>query len=106
MKQLIRPFHIRYTKERLIEFDNELSKLVRTKQEFSKTLNNLQQTLESTTKNKDETNEALTLLQKQNTDLESDINSGKDRLNTLNKNISNIENNAAHISEIKNQSDN
>jgi hypothetical protein len=35
LKQSIRPFHIRHTKERLIEFNDELFELVRKKQEFS-----------------------------------------------------------------------
>ena len=105
LKQSIRPFHIRHTKERLIEFNDELFELVRKKQEFSETLNNLQQDLELTTKNKVETNKVLTLLQEQNSELESNIESGKDRLDALNEKISNIENDEERISEIKNQYD-
>ena len=105
LKQSIRPFHIRHTKERLIEFNDELFELVRKKQEFSETLNNLQQDLELTTKNKVETNKVLTLLQEQNSELESNIKSGKDRLDALNEKISNIENDEERISEIKNQYD-
>jgi chromosome segregation ATPase len=100
LKQSIRPFHIRHTKERLIEFNDELFELVRKKQEFSETLNNLQQDLELTTKNKVETNKVLTLLQEQNSELESNIESGKDRLDALNEKISNIENDEERISEI------
>jgi len=106
LKQAIRPFHIRYTKERLIDFDNELSELTRQKQEFSKSLNDLQNNLSLTTENKNKTDEILTLLQEKNTELENDINSGRDRLNTLNENIDSIKSNAEHISTIKNQSDN
>lgn len=106
LKQAIRPFHIRYTKERLIDFDNELSELTQQKQEFSKSLNDLQNDLMLTAENKDKADEIVTSLQEKNTELENDINSGKDRLNTLNENINNIENNAEHISTIKNQSDN
>ncbi|SHN92831.1 hypothetical protein [bacterium endosymbiont of Bathymodiolus sp. 5 South] len=109
LKQSIRPFHIRHTKERLIEFNDEfndeLSEFVRKKQEFAETLNNLQQDLELTTKNKVETNKVLVLLQEQNSELESNIKSGKDRLDALNEKISNIENDEERISEIKNQYD-
>jgi septal ring factor EnvC (AmiA/AmiB activator) len=43
------------------------------------------------------------LLQEQNSELESNIKSGKDRLDALNEKISNIENDEERISEIKNQ---
>jgi hypothetical protein len=41
------------------EFNDELSEFVRKKQEFAETLNNLQQDLELTTKNKVETNKVI-----------------------------------------------
>ena len=97
LKQAIRPFHIHYTKERLIEFDNELSELTRQKQEFSKSLDDLKSMVE----NKGEVDEMLISLQEKNTELENDVNTGKERLDALN----NVEDNAKHISEIKNQSD-
>ncbi len=97
LKQAIRPFHIHYTKERLIEFDNELSELTRKKQEFSKSLDDLKSMVE----NKGEVDEMLISLQEKNTELENDVNTGKERLDALN----NVEDNAKHISEIKNQSD-
>jgi prefoldin subunit 5 len=43
------------------------------------------------------------LLQEQNSELESNIESGKDRLDALNEKISNIENDEERILEIKNQ---
>lgn len=98
LKQAIRPFHIRYTKERLIDFDNELSELTKQKQKFSKSLNDLQNDLDLTIENKDKANKIVTLLQE-------NINSGEEKLNILNENINSIENNAKHISNIKNQSD-
>jgi DNA repair ATPase RecN len=52
-----------------------------------------------------ETNKVLVLLQEQNSELESNIKSGKDRLDALNEKISNIENDEERISEIKNQYD-
>jgi hypothetical protein len=58
LKQAIRPFNIRYTKERLIEFDNELSELTRQKQEFSKSLDDLKSMVE----NKGEVDEMQALL--------------------------------------------
>ncbi|SMN00798.1 hypothetical protein SPONL_1558 [uncultured Candidatus Thioglobus sp.] len=105
LKQAIRPFYIHYTKERLIDFGSELSELTIQKQEFTKSLNDLQNDLNSTTKNKGKIDEILTLLQEKNTELEDDINSGKERLDTLNENINNIENNAEHIENIRNHSD-
>ncbi len=106
LKQAIRPFHIRYTKERLIDFDSELSELTKQKQEFLQSLNDLKDGLNLTVENKDKTDEIVTLLQEKNTELESDINAGKERLGVLNENINSIENNAEHILDIKNQSDN
>ncbi len=106
LKQAIRPFHIRYTKERLIDFDSELSELTKQKQEFLQSLNDLKYGLNLTVENKDKTDEIVTLLQEKNTELESDINAGKERLGVLNENINSIENNAEHILDIKNQSDN
>ncbi|WP_320053536.1 hypothetical protein [uncultured Acetobacteroides sp.] len=38
LKTAIRPFHIRYTKERLLDFDAELSELVRKKSQFEEEL--------------------------------------------------------------------
>ncbi|MBA5248751.1 MAG: hypothetical protein FE834_04345 [Gammaproteobacteria bacterium] len=106
LKQAIRPFHIRYTKERLIDFDNELSELTRQKQEFSKSLSDLQDDLILMADNKDEADKIVTSLQEKNTELEDNINTGKKRLDVLNENINSIEDNAEHISTIKNQSDN
>jgi hypothetical protein len=106
LKQAIRPFHIRYTKKRLIEFDNELLGLTKQKLKFLKSLNDLKNKLILTVENKDKADELATSLQEKNTELENDINSGKERLNILNEHINGIENNAEHISEIKNQSDN
>lgn len=34
LKKAVRPFHIRYTQERLLDFDNEISEMVRKKQVF------------------------------------------------------------------------
>ena len=105
LKQAIRPFHIRYTKERLIEFDNELSGLIRQKLEFSKSLKDLQNDLILTVENKDKADEIVTSLQEKNIELENDINSGEERLDVLNNNINDIESNAEDISKIKDQSD-
>ncbi|VVH58526.1 hypothetical protein BAZOLSSOX_1277 [uncultured Gammaproteobacteria bacterium] len=102
LKQAIRPFHIRYTKERLIEFDNELSELTRQKQEFSKSLDDLKSMVE----NKGEVDEMLISLQEKNTELENDVNTGRKRLDALNDNLHNVEDSAEQISEIKNQSNN
>ncbi|CAC9513878.1 hypothetical protein [uncultured Gammaproteobacteria bacterium] len=102
LKQAIRPFNIRYTKERLIEFDNELSELTRQKQEFSKSLDDLKSMVE----NKGEVDEMLISLQEKNTELENDVNTGRKRLDALNDNLHNVEDSAEQISEIKNQSNN
>ena len=102
LKQAIRPFNIRYTKERLIEFDNELSELTRQKQEFSKSLDDLNLMVE----NKGKVDEMLISLQEKNTELENDVNTGRKRLDALNDNLHNVEDSAEQISEIKNQSNN
>ena len=102
LKKDIRPFNIHYTKEMLIEFDNELSELTRKKQEFSKSLDDLNSMVE----NKGKADEMLISLQEKNTELENDVNTGRKRLDALNDNLHNVEDSAEQISEIKNQSNN
>jgi len=41
LKKALRPFHIRYTKERLLDFDEELSSIVRKKQVLDEELANI-----------------------------------------------------------------
>jgi protein subunit release factor A len=76
LKKDIRPFNIHYTKEMLIKFDNELSELTRKKQEFSKSLDDLNSMVE----NKGKADEMLISLQEKNTELENYVNTVKKRL--------------------------
>jgi t-SNARE complex subunit (syntaxin) len=55
--------------------------------------------------NKGKVDEMLISLQEKNTELENDINTGKERLDVLDDNLNNVEDNAKYISGIKNQSD-
>jgi hypothetical protein len=41
LKKAVRPFHVRYTQERLLDFDNEISELVRKKQVFEEEIRQL-----------------------------------------------------------------
>jgi uncharacterized coiled-coil DUF342 family protein len=76
---------------------NELSELTRKKQEFSKSLDDLNSMVE----NKGKADEMLISLQEKNTELENDVNTVRKRLDALNDNLHNVEDSAEQISEIK-----
>jgi hypothetical protein len=77
LKIAIRPFHIRYTQERLIEFDEELSNVVKKKQA-------LEEELAKTLNLKEENEELAEKLVEKNGELESLLDNVKEKLSDTN----------------------
>lgn len=77
LKQAVRPFHIRYTQERLLDFDEELSNVIRKKQL-------LEEEIEKVKSTKSENEELLTSLTEKNEEL-------SDLLEKLNEKITNTD---------------
>lgn len=98
LKQAIRPFHIRYTETRLLEFDKELSELTSKKVKFSNQLSNLEEQLTISSDSKDKSNEILQSLVEQQENLTNSINKTRGEFDNFN-------NDAKHISKIKNKVD-
>lgn len=95
LKQYIRPFHIRYTKERLLDFDAELSELTKKKTTLSRQLTDTNSKLSQTIRNKEKSDTILNDLTKQ-----------RQQLPQLEQDINTINNNVARIEKVKNNADN
>ena len=105
LKSAIRPFHIRYTKNRYVEFNNELSELTRQKQEFEKQLNSLKKELTTTTKNKGKSDAILNTLTEQQDTLTNGLELIETKRIKLDSEIATVAGNHAHISNIKAKTD-
>ncbi len=105
LKQKIRPFHIRYTSERLINFDDELSELTENKLKFQQDLEDLKNELVTVTTKKEEAEKLFESLETQHSELQDNIDKSNNKLLELDNSINGTNNNAVHISDIKSQSD-
>jgi hypothetical protein len=83
LKQAVRPFHIRYTKERLLDFDEELSNIVRKKQVLDEELENVNQ-LKS---DNEELTETLTTKNNELSDLLEKLNENINQTSEANEDI-------------------
>lgn len=98
LKQQVRPFHIHYTKERLIEFDAELSALTKLKTETTRQLTELNKNLETSKESKEKSDGIFNSLQEQQQQL-------SEKLPQLEQNINISSENSSNIEEIKNNAE-
>ncbi len=105
LKQDLRPFHIRYTQERLIDFDEELSELTKNKLSFSINLAGLKEDLNDVAVKKEGFNEILENLQQQKEKLINNLNDSQTKLSELHDSINTATNYTNSITKIKTQAD-
>lgn len=103
LKVLIRQFHIKYTNDRFVEFDAELSELTAKKQTFSVQLKKLEESLSKTLGNGNKSKGILESLQKQQNELDESIESTISVENNLRQKIENFNSKTKHMSEIEQQ---
>ena len=94
LKQAIRPFHIRYTKNRLINFDIALSELTNKNQELTNQLNTISETKEQSDKTSNdliEKQEKLKNTIAETEEKEKELREHIAKLNQRTNNIANLE---------------
>lgn len=101
LKVLMRQFHIKYTKDRFVEFDLELSELTTKKQTFSVELKKLEKSLAKTLENENESKGILENLQQQQNKLDESITSTMAEEGNLSQKIKNFNSKTEHMSEIE-----
>ncbi|OIR25598.1 hypothetical protein [Bathymodiolus thermophilus thioautotrophic gill symbiont] len=105
LKGLVRQFYIKYSNDRFVEFDSEITDLTGKKQIFSTKLEELEDTLNQTFENKKKSSDILENLQRQQEQLEKNIKVTESKEVELSERIANFNEESVHISDIKIQID-
>lgn len=103
LKQAMRPFNSRYTKERSAVFDKELLEQTEKKQKLTAQINELESQLKTLSKTKEEYEKTLTNLQTEQGELQTDITTIKSSSAEINQIIQSIKNQGQNITNIENQ---
>jgi hypothetical protein len=103
LKILVRQFHIKYTNDRFVEFDEELSKLTDKKQIFSSELKKLEDSLNKTLENEEQSKNILENLEQQQRELNESIDSTRLEESSLSQKIQNFNAQSEHILELESQ---
>ncbi|CAC9538160.1 hypothetical protein [uncultured Gammaproteobacteria bacterium] len=101
LKILVRQFHIKYTNDRFVEFDEELSKLTDKKQIFSSELKKLEDSLNKTLENEEQSKNILEDLTQQQRKLSNFIDSIKLKESHMGQEIRHLSTQSKHISQLE-----